>query len=877
MRLCGPAGWRNFSKMNPAAPLSNFLAFRKLRRRAWLLPLGLLLLGGSARLLAADIAAARFHKEIQPLLTQYCSDCHMDGMKKGGVSFDEVGSDKDLLAKRDLWLAVLQNVRAGLMPPPKKDRPTAAEQQRLADWIKFDAFRINRNNLDPGRVTVRRLNRVEYRNTIRDLMDVEYNTAGEFPPDDTGYGFDNIGDVLTVSPMLLEKYLVAARAIVSEAVPSNGRTMPERIVYGNQFKRADGVAGSEEPRRNRREGNLLLSYYERALATNSFRAEHAGRYKLTLNLAANERFVENAFDYNKCRLIFRVDGQELWRREFSREIGQSFHHEVERDWKEGSHDLVFELEPLTPDQKQVRSLSLRIDSVVVRGPDDKQYWVRPRNHERWFPKDAPEKPAARRVYAGELLKDFASRAFRRPVDEETVSRLVSLAESVYSAPGKSFEAGVAHAMVAVLASPRFLFREEDVEPKSRGQTYASLDEYSLASRLSYFLWSSMPDAELTRLAGAHQLRANLGAQVKRMLADSRSRAFIQNFTGQWLQARDVETVVIDARAVLAREERVDPERDRLRARFRELRNKPEEELTEAEKDELKKMRGEFFRRFGTPRVELTGELRQAMRQETEKYFEHIIRQDRPLLELIDSDYSFLNERLAKHYGVDDVRGDELRLVHLPPGSVRGGILTQGSVLAVTSNPTRTSPVKRGLFVLDNILGMPPPPPPPDIPPLEDAAKGVKDHEPSLRETLELHRQKPLCSSCHNRMDPLGLALENFNAMGMWRDHERGQAVEVSGKLMTGESFADVRELKKLLAEKHSRDFYHCLTEKLLTYALGRGLDYYDVETVDVIVGGVEKEGGRFSALLNGIIESAPFQKRRDSAMIADTGGSHPSR
>jgi len=677
--------------------------------------------------------------------------------------------------------------------------------------------------------------------------------------------------------MLLEKYLIAAQTIINEAVPSSGRTMPEQTVFGNRFRRSDGATNSEEPRRNRKEGTLSLSYYEPALVTNSFQIYQAGHYKLAFNLAANEKFVEGVFDYNKCRLIFSADGQELWRREFSRDTGQSFHYEVERDWPAGPHELAFRLEPLTADQKQVRSLSMRIDSVVVRGPADKQYWVRPRNHERWFPKDDPEKPAARRAYAGELLKDFATKAFRRPVDDETVSRLVKLAEGVYTAPGKTFEAGVAHAMVAVLASPRFLFREEDVEPKARGQAYAAIDEYSLACRLSYFLWSSMPDPELFQLAEKRELRKNLAAQVKRMLADSRSKAFIQNFTGQWLQARDVENVVIDARAVLGREERVDPERDRLRARFRELRNKPDEELTQAEKDELAKMRTEFFRRFGNPRVELTGELRQSMRQETEKYFDYIIREDRPLVELIKSDYSFLNERLAKHYGVEDVHGDELRLVHLPADSVRGGILTQGSVLAVTSNPTRTSPVKRGLFVLDNILGMPPPPPPPDIPPLEDAAKGVKDHEPTLRETLELHRQKPLCSSCHNRMDPLGLALENFNAMGMWRDKERGQPLEVSGKLMTGESFSDVRELKAVLAEKHSRDFYRCLTEKLLTYALGRGLDYYDVETVDSIVARVEKEGGRFSAMLNGIIESAPFQKRRDSAMIAEAGGSHPSR
>jgi hypothetical protein len=257
-------------------------------------------------------------------------------------------------------------------------------------------------------------------------------------------------------------------------------------------------------------------------------------------------------------------------------------------------------------------------------------------------------------------------------------------------------------------------------------------------------------------------------------------------------------------------------------------------------------------------------MRKAMREETELTVAHVLRENRSVLELLESDYTFLNEKLAKHYGITNVTGSEMRLVRLPPGSPRGGVLTEGSVLVVTSNPTRTSPVKRGLFVLDNILGVPPPPPPPDIPPLEDSEKGAKDGEPTLRETLEIHRSKPLCSSCHSRMDPLGLALENFNAMGMWREQERKQAIAPAGKLITGETFNDIRELKHILVTKRRMDFYRCLTEKLLTYALGRGLEYYDVETVDNIVEGLEKENGHFSALLKGIVESAPFQRSRNS-------------
>jgi hypothetical protein len=811
---------------------------------------------------AEESAAKRFHTEVEPILTKYCSDCHADGMKKGKVAFDELGTDEALLAKDELWFAVLKNLRAGIMPPHSKPRPSPEEQKQLFDWIKYEAFGIDPKNIDPGRVTVRRLNRIEYRNTIRDLLGVEFNTEGEFPPDDTGHGFDNIGDVLTISPMLLEKYLAAARTVVADAVPTTGKTVPEKSIAGGQFRR--GEDSNEESDRGRR-NTLSLSYYEPAAVSNVFRAEHSGKYRLVLDLTANERHVEAKSDYNKCRLIFKVDGRQLLTEEHGRQGGKAVHHEVEVDWQPGEHQLTFELQPLTPDQTQVRSLTLRIESVKVQGPLDEKYWVRPKNHQRFFPKDAPATAAERRVYAAELLNGFARKAYRRPVDRRTTDRLAALAESVYTQPGKAFEAGVAHAMVAVLASPRFIFREEATIPPPPGKTHPLIDEYALASRLSYFLWSSMPDAELFRLAAAGELRKNLPAQVKRMLADSRSKAFIQNFTGQWLHARDIESVVIEARSVLSREEKTDPERERKRARFRELRNKPDESLTAAEKEEIARMREEFVRRSANPRADLTGELRRSMRQETEKYFEHIIRENRPLEELIDSDYTFLNERLAKHYGVEGVTGDELRLVKLPPDSPRGGVLSHGTVLAVTSNPTRTSPVKRGVFILDNILGTPAPPPPPDIPPLEDAAKAIKDREPTLRETLEMHRRQPLCNACHNRMDPLGLAMENFNAMGMWREQERDQPLEVAGKLLTGESFTNVRELKRILATERRQDFYRCLTEKLLTYALGRGVEHYDVESVDKIV--ERLESGRFSALLMGVIESEPFQKRRSSGMV----------
>ncbi len=833
--------------------------------RVFALP-GWLLLTGTLIAAPADVeGAARFHKEVQPLLTEFCSDCHADGAKKGGVAFDAFPSGQAMMENRDLWLAALKNLRAGLMPPAKKPQPSAEQKRHIEDWIKTAVFQADPQNPDPGRVTVRRLNRVEYRNTIRDLLGVEFDTQVEFPADDAGHGFDNIGEVLTLSPMLLEKYLAAAQTIVNKAVPTVPAVPAERVINGREFLRKDALTAPGTNRVALSGTSLALSYYDAAIATHHLRTTNEGRYQFVLDLSATERFVDNQFDYNKCRFTFRVDGVALFQKEFTREGNRPFHYEFEHPWTSGEHELVFEIEPLTPDQKHVRSLAMRIDSVTIRGPLEERFWVQPKNYVRFFPRPPPQEPAARRRYANELLAPFVLKAYRRPVEEPTLKRLIALAEATYTQPGKTFEAGISQAMVAVLASPRFLFREEFTEPPTRVAQHPFVDEYALASRLSYFLWSTMPDEELFRLAAHHALRKNLPAQVQRMMAHTRFEGFVRNFVGQWLQARDVESVVIDARQVLAREAAPDPEFEAKRARFRALRDLPNDRITPEEKRELDVLSPIVIRRFSQPvRVELNGDLRRAMRQETEKTFEYVLRGDHSLLELLDANYTFLNERLAKHYGLTNlnIMGDEMRRVELPADSPRGGILTQGTVLAVTSNPTRTSPVKRGLFILDNILGTPPPPPPPDIPALEEASKGIKDRTLTQRETLAIHREKPLCSGCHNRMDPLGLAFENFNAMGMWRDTERQQSIDATGTLLSGESFATVRELKRILAESHATAFYRTLTEKMLTYALGRGLKYHDVETVDTIVDELVRTDGKPSALVAGIINSAPFQKTR---------------
>lgn len=798
-----------------------------------------------ARTAGLSPIAENFQRDVAPFLKKHCYDCHADGVRKGRVSFDDFDSEKELFAEKKMWLAALKNVRAGIMPPHEEGvpRPEPSEIENFARWIKRDAFGLDPVNSDPGRVTLRRLNRVEYRNTIRDLMGIDFNSEVEFPPDDSGHGFDNNSDVLTLSPLLLEKYLAAAETIVERAVPQVPKVMREQVATGREFRGA-GANGDQ------------LSAKRAAVVSRTFKIDQADRYQVALELELRGSF---DFDPARARVTGRIDGEERFTETIAWSERRTLRHEFTLQWAPGDHVVTIEVEPLAlaaataavtdaadasasstfgrprgtaePPPATATNVNLRISSVVVRGPMSPQHWKPPANHARFFPQgEAPADPAGRAQYASEILRRFATRAFRRPIEEPRLGRLVEIARQVYERPGGTFEAGIARAMMAVLASPRFIFFHEASVTHASSAAIADLDDYSLASRLSYFLWSTMPDAELFQLAERGELRRKLRAQLARMLADPRAQAFIRNFTGQWLQARDVEFVPINARVVL----------------------------------------GPHAPRNRDGRIEFDSALRKLMRSETEAYFEHLIRSDGSLLELIDSDYTFLNERLAAHYGVPGVMGEQLRRVKLPAGSPRGGVLTQGTVLTVTSNPTRTSPVKRGMFILENFLGTPPPPAPPNVPELEEARSQFEGREPKLSEILAAHRANVLCHSCHARMDPLGLALENFNAMGVWREQEAGQPIEPAGKLVTGETFADVRELKRVIARDRKADVYRCLTEKLLMYALGRGLEYYDVETVDQIVARLEREGGRISALLQGVVESAPFQKQRVERAAAAT-------
>ena len=819
----------------------------------------LMLLASASRSIAGPPEVASFEQQVRPLLKAYCFECHGEGLKEANLALDQAPATGADQKQRDVWWKVLKNLRAGVMPPAGSPRPTAHEQETIANGIKFGVFGINPADPDPGRNGVRRLNRREYDNTVDDLMGIKFDAALVFPPDDSGFGFDNVGDALSFSPLLMEKYLRAAQAIVDMSVPKVTWIIPLQEIGGRDF------TGD-----NDRFNGGRMSGKKAATVKRMVQIDEPGTYDVYLTVK-----LHGSFDFDPARytVVFSIDGQQRSKNEYGWDENKPYRTQYAEDWQPGPHELKFELTPVASSDEAdqpvagidrgATDVSFEVNSVRIEGPRGTKTRVHPRNYATFFPREEPPESAAdRRLYAAEILRKFATRAYRSPVESVTVDRLVNMAEQVSAQPGKSFEAGVAQALVAVLASPRFLFRLESSGAPIGDGAFAPIDELSLASRLSYFFWSTMPDDELFRLAEAGQLRQQLPQQVERLLRDRRSGEFVRNFVGQWLRIRDVTQVSVDAIAVMGHQE----EYERLREQFRNRRRQPLTRQLSPEDEQLRKR----FNEFRAISDRFNDEMKRAMQRETEMCVEYIVHEDRSLLDLLDCDYTFVNEKLAALYDIPDVRGSEFRRVKLPAGSPRGGVLTQASMLMVTSNPTRTSPVKRGLFVLDNILGTPAPPAPPGVPDLEESAKKFAGREPPLRELLAAHRESALCSSCHSRLDPLGIALENFNALGMWRDQEKNQKIDASGKLITGETFQDVRDLKKILREHHATDFYRCVTEKMLTYALGRGLEATDEHTVDLIVNRLSKNNGKFSALIMGVVESSPFQKQRNPAPSTST-------
>ena len=746
-----------------------------------------------------------FEKDIQPILERYCYDCHGDGVEKGGLALDQHKNSAERLGDHENWMVVWENLRAQLMPPAKKDQPSAAEREKVMRWVERDVFKVDPDNPDPGRVTIRRLNRTEYENTVNDMLGARFEADEEFPPDDTGYGFDTIGDVLSLSPLLLEKYLDAAEKIVDQVVPKTGPRLPTQEIPGERF-RFQKATGRRMP------------FAQAGIYEHGHSVKQSGRYRLRVEMRVIGSMEATS---HSAKLALRANGRELVREDLSWDNRKAIYLTGEADLKGGANTFGLQIIPAANPGEGEHPLQLSVRTVYLQGPIGGSKSEYPRGYHVIFPDGAPpDDREGREVYAEKILQRMGTYLFRRPVDESTLQRLVALAIAHDREAGVMFEQGIARAMTAMLSSPRFLFRAEiQADPNDPGQV-VNIDEFALASRLSYFLWSTTPDAELLKAAEAGDLRRNLRKHIDRMLDDSKARRFVRNFVGQWLQTRDVEAIAIDPRRIL---------------RIRD--------------------RGKAYRIFNSS-------VRKAMRGETEYMFGHLVAENRSALDLLNADYTFLNSTLAKFYGIKGVEGYEMRKVQLPEDSHRGGILTHGSILLVTSNPTRTSPVKRGLFVLENILGTPPPPAPPNVPELEEAVRRNRDQRLTMREALALHREAPLCNSCHARFDSIGLAMENFNALGIWREKENDLTIDTRGQLATGEKFESIRELSNLLATDRRKDFYRCLTEKLLTYALGRGMEYYDTPTIEGIVDKLDADRGRMRHLIYWIAESVPFQKRR---------------
>jgi hypothetical protein len=898
--------------------------------------LQLLLLLLPLTVLGADNVATRgqaaFEQKIRPLLEQYCYDCHADGVDKGSFLLDE---HKDYASMRSdfvLWDHVRQQLVTHVMPPEKKDKPSLQQRDEIVAWIDDAVFWFDPAKPDPGHVTARRLNRTEYNNTVRDLLYVDSRPAREFPPDDSGYGFDNIGDVLSVSPMLMEKYLRASREVAEDAFDVS---IPEHA----DVELGAGKLWSSKGRTDESDG--VRWFHSAAEATGKFNAPAAGSYLVTLHVAATESGGEPA------KVVLRVNGKDVstydvttrWKED--KGPWQKITKTVQLNGGESKISVAYlndHSDPANPDPAK-RDRNVALDKITIQGPsgllaprgsrflrwllNDKPvglpaalftgedfsrgegdaapdtggivlasggyvkraveltqagrykftlkagaqqagdepakaelrmagktigaFSVTAKNqapqwfhveadlpagaHELqvWFTNDFwdPETKQDRNLWVHQvriegplggaggiqsadlpaLVEKMGSRLFRRPVREEERTKWQSFAGLAIK-EGESPLGALRYVLEGMLVSPSFLFR---VSPQPAGPVQngiADIDEHSLASRLSYFLWSSPPDERLLQLAAKNELRKNLAAEVSRMMGDWRSYSLTEDFAGQWLQLRDMDIVSPDTR------------------------------------------------RF----PEWNGRIASAMKRESQSFFQNILNENRSVLEFLNADYSFMDRRLASYYGIKNgPKGDKFEKVSLQ-GTPRGGILTHGSILTLTSEQTRTSPVKRGKYLLENILGTPPPPAPGGVPPLDD--KKMRSSNMTLREQLAEHRSNASCAGCHAFLDPIGFAFENYDAIGRYRTEEKKHPIDASGQLVRGQQFRDLVELRGILARDLADDFTRNLAENLMTYALGRGLGYSDKPAVQEVVRRTKAGGYKFQDMFIAVCESVPFQKMR---------------
>jgi hypothetical protein len=802
----------------------------------------------------AALPATGFETIVKPFLAENCYPCHGNEKQKRELNFEAFQSAASLVEHRERWDEVVVKLRAREMPPDDEPQPPEQQRQAVATWLARELGRIDRlTPPDPGRVTARRLNRAEYNNTIEELLGVDLRPADDFPQDDSGYGFDNIADVLSLSPVLMEKYV------------STGERVARMALFGPPQLKPTLTRLRSEGRRVREIRTFPAEYDVTGLSLpNAFHANYRvpidGEYMVKVTLGGVRPAASEP-----VTLALWVDEREVRTTTHDPDGAASFVND-RQDF--GSHTEQFRVRLAAGDHRLSVAIPRIYEGLPARyaGPNPS---MRPEPPPMEFkpPAGAPPERIAllrerfettqaeleritlngvrvnavdiggpyahatgpspeslKKIYtcghlegghlplcASRIVTSLAERAFRRPVPAHDVEKYVALVHKVEEQENSLAE-GLAVGIQALLVSPDFLFRIERDRPAQRTTTAAAhhpITQHELAARLSYFLWASMPDAELRRAADAGTLRDPriLAAQVRRMLRDPKASALAENFGGQWLQFRALESTTRD------------------RERFPDF---------------------EDYLRF-------------SMRRETELFVEHIVRNDRSILDFINGRYSFINERLARHYGIPNVSGPEFRRVDLT-NTPRGGVLTQGSVLTVSSYATRTSPVLRGKWVLDNLLGAPPPEPPADVPNLDEAAIGSAA---SMREQLEAHRKDPTCASCHRRMDPLGFGLENFDAVGAWRTVDGKFPLDTSGTLPGGRTFKGPVELRAILEDEHEA-FARCLTSKLLTYALGRGLERYDTKAVKLITSRLPAHGYKFSGLVLEIVNSFPFQSRRTS-------------
>jgi hypothetical protein len=790
-----------------------------------------------------------FEKAVQPFFAKHCFACHSDERQTADLSLEAFKTAASLSADRGTTKLIIEKLNSGAMPPAKMPRPNPEELAAVTKWLStlvgsepVKSAPAPVAEADASRVTVRRLNRIEYDNTVRDLLDVDLHLSDSFPQDDSGYGFDNIGDVLSLSPVLMEKYLSAAEKISRTAIFGSEQLKPTlvRLHSPERSRPPELTPLTEYDLSGLTLPNALHTTYrfpvdaEYVIRAHLGGVRPAGSAPIQLALWIDGREIQSLnFDpAGVASFTNSAERQELWgmTQEFRTRITAGDH------WLAVTIPHLYEGLPASYKGPNPSKLPVPPAPVFKHAPDLTPKEIEEERKE--FEKRLAEVIPANSAHIGSLelggpyavtqgspsklqkeiqacsqlkgkqqakcernfIEGLLTRAYRRPVAASEVTQLTKLVDQVEK-DGGTFAEGIATSLQAMLLSPNFLFRIERAQK-------APLTQHELASRLSYFLWSSMPDQALLAEANRGKLNqpATLEAQVRRMLRDPKAHALVENFGGQWLQTRKLESVKPD------------------RKRFPEF-------------DEY---------------------LRLSMQQETELFFQSIMQDDRSILDFIVADYTFLNERLARFYKIPNVTGTEFRKVTYPADAHRSGLLGQAGILTISSYANRTSPVIRGKWVLDNIVGTPPPPPPPDVPNLDEAKIGSSS---SLREQLEQHRKNAICASCHERMDPLGFGLENFDAIGGWRTKDGQFAINASGTLPDGRTFDGPEGLKMILKSQPDA-FAECLTRKLLTYALGRGLESDDDAAVKSIVKNVASEDYRFSSLVMEIVKSEPFQKRR---------------